>query len=100
MALHLYRDAARHAADCFVVCSNDSDVEPAMTLIRQDFPQLQLGLVVPLLAQVETNRFANKRLTQQAHWVRHALREAELERSQLPDVVPTPRKAARKPAHW
>ena len=100
MALHLYRDAARHSADCFVVCSNDSDIEPAMALIRQDFPELQLGLVVPLPAQIETKRFANKRLTQQAHWVRHTIRGEELERSQLKDVVPTPRKAARKPAHW
>ena len=40
------------------------------------------------------------RLTQQAHWVRHTIRSEELERSQLKDVVPTPRKAARKPAHW
>ena len=71
-----------------------------MALVRQDFPKLQLGLVVPLLAQVETNRFANKRLTQQAHWVRHTIREDELERSQLKEVVPTPRKAARKPTHW
>ena len=100
MALHLYRDAARQSADCLVVCCNDSDVEPAMAMVRQDFPKLQLGLVVPLLAQVETKRFPNKRLTEQAHWVRHTIREVELERSQLNDVVPTPRKAARKPAHW
>ena len=100
LALHLYRDAARHSADCFVVCSNDSDMEPAMKMVRQDFPELQLGLVIPLLAKVESSRFANKRLTQQAHWVRHTLREDELERSQMKDVVATPRKAARKPAHW
>ena len=100
MALHLYRDAARHSAQCFVVCSNDSDVEPAMKLVRHDFPDLQLGLVVPLLAQVESSRFANKRLTQQAHWVRHTVRADELDRSQMDDVVPTLRKAARKPAHW
>ena len=66
LALHLYRDAARHSADCFVVCSNDSDMEPAMKMVRQDFPGLQLGLVIPLLAKVESSRFANKRLTQQA----------------------------------
>lgn len=100
LALHLYRDAARQAADCCVVCSNDSDVEPAMALVRQDFPTLQLGLVVPLLAQVDSSRFPNKRLTQQAHWVRHTIRGEELERSQLNAVIPTARKAARKPAHW
>jgi uncharacterized LabA/DUF88 family protein len=100
MALHLYRDAARDSADCLVVCSNDSDVAPAMALVRQDFPQLQLGLVVPLLAQGDTQRVANKRLIHQAHWVRHTVREDELVRSQLNDVVPTPRKAARKPSHW
>jgi len=48
LALTIYRDAARGDVDQVVVCSNDSDVEPALQLVRRDAPHVRIGLVMPL----------------------------------------------------
>jgi hypothetical protein len=39
-------------------------------------------------------------LAQLTNWTRHYIRDEELAKVQLPDVVPTKKKAARKTAHW
>ena len=36
IALHAYRDAARGLCDQVVICSNDSDLETALRMIRED----------------------------------------------------------------
>ena len=101
IALNLYRDAAKGLADSFVICSNDSDLIPAVKAIRQDFPALQLGLVAPLPEPAPgTRRHVNKELLELTNWARRYVRDDELLRSQLPDVVPTSKKAACKPGHW
>jgi hypothetical protein len=99
LALQIYRDAVRGAADLQVICSNDSDVEPSLLLVRQDAPEVRIGLVVPLPSASE-DRHPNVRLMKLSHWVRHAIRPEELAAAQLPAVVPTKRKAARRPGHW
>lgn len=48
LALTVYRDALRGGVDQVVVCSNDSDAEPALKLVRQDVPDVRIGLVLPL----------------------------------------------------
>jgi uncharacterized LabA/DUF88 family protein len=48
IALHLYRDAIKGEFDQLVVCSNDSDMEPALSWIKSDAPHVTLGLVMPL----------------------------------------------------
>ncbi|OLE94871.1 MAG: NYN domain-containing protein, partial [Delftia sp. 13_1_40CM_3_66_6] len=48
LALHAYRDAVRGECDQLVICSNDSDVEPALRMLREDVPAARLGLVMPL----------------------------------------------------
>jgi len=40
LALHLCPDTARGACDQLVLCSNDSDLEPALAMIRTDFPEI------------------------------------------------------------
>jgi uncharacterized LabA/DUF88 family protein len=101
IALHAYRDAVRGDADQVVICSNDSDMEPAMRMIREDVPCATIGLVMPLRdTSSMLGKVPNKRLTKQAHWVRHHIRDDELAFSQLPQNVPTKKKPASKPAHW
>lgn len=79
------------------VCSNDGDVEPALRLVRQDAPEVRIGLVLPLPEPAPgRTRFANKRLPAQAHWVRQHIRDDELSRSQMPAQVPTCKKPAIK----
>ena len=101
IALHAYRDVARGVCDQVVICSNDSDLEPALRLIREDVPTATIGLIMPLRAHAKDGgKVPNKRLTPLAHWVRHHILDEELMRAQLPQNVPTKKKAASKPIHW
>lgn len=101
IALEAYRDVVRGACDQIVVCSNDSDMEPALRLIRADAPHVKVGLVMPLREGVGANlNRPNQRLVQYAHWVRHHIRDDELASCQLPPHVQTKKKPASKPAHW
>ncbi|MCW0038159.1 NYN domain-containing protein, partial [Acinetobacter baumannii] len=101
LALHAYRDAVRGECDQLVICSNDSDVEPALRMLREDVPAARLGLVMPLRDRTAADgKVPNKRLTALAHWVRHHIRDDELAQSQLPLNVQTRKKPAGKPAHW
>jgi hypothetical protein len=100
MALHIYRDAVFQHFEQLVICTNDSDFEPCMELMRQDAPQVRLGLVTPLAFHNYRPSASNKRLTQHCDWVRRYIRQEELASSQLRPVVHTGRKPARKPGHW
>lgn len=102
IALHAYHDAVRGKCEQLVICSNDSDMEPAVRMIRDDVPGVKIGLVMPLRGKDDPGmkRPPNQRLTQYAHWVRHHIRDDELEQSQLPPNVQTKKKPASKPKHW
>ena len=101
LALAIYRAAIRGECEQVVVCSNDGDVEPALRLVRADAPNVRVGLVLPLPEPAPgRSRFANKRLTALAHWVRHHILDEELSRAQMPDQVSTRKKPALKPSHW
>jgi hypothetical protein len=43
---------------------------------------------------------SHKRLTAQADWIRHHIRDDELAACQLPQHVQTRKKPASKPTHW
>jgi hypothetical protein len=63
----VYRDALRGGVDQVVVCSNDLDVEPAFKFVRQDAPDVQIGLVMPLWSEATGQGVVlNKRLAAQA----------------------------------
>lgn len=105
LALHLYSDAIHGRAEQVIVCSNDSDLEPALRFVRQDAPQVKLGLVLPLAppsqqAMQDHRRVSNKMLLPLAHWVRHYLRDEQLAKAQMPASVNTRKKPAIKPVHW
>ena len=101
LALHIYRDVVHNLCDQLVICTNDSDLEPVFKAIRNDFPKIKIGLVVPLRQRdMSNNSFPNKRLTQYAHWVRRHILDTELALSQLPLKVFTNKKLAKKPLHW
>lgn len=101
IALHAYRDAVRGEVDQVVICSNDSDLEPALRMIRADVPNIKIGLVLPLREHsAAEGKVPNKRLTPFAHWMRRYIRDEELAQSQLPQNVQTKKKPASKPGHW
>ena len=101
IALSLYRDVAQGKANTVIICSNDSDLVPAVKAIQADFPECSVGIVAPL-HEPNSNRHrrGNTELEKLANWTRHYILDDELAKSLLPDVVPTKKKAARKPLHW
>lgn len=102
IALHLYRDALNGAADALVVCSSDSDLEPALKMIKDDGFPVEIGVVIPTrpFTDGHHSRPPNKKLSDLAHWTRSHINDDELAKSQLPDVVPTNKKAIKKPHYW
>lgn len=101
LALGMYRGAASGRYSQIVLCSNDSDAEPAMEALRADFPALTLGVVTPVRpASAEAGRRVSTSLSRHAHWTRHHILDEELQRAQLPQQVPTRKKPAGKPAYW
>lgn len=104
MALHIYRDVVvMKACELAVIVSNDTDLEPALQMIRTDVgDSVQIGVILPVRPPQpdKKQRPPNARLSKLADWTRHHIADAELATAQLPDVVPTRRKAIRKPNYW
>jgi len=47
LALSMYRDVNRGSFDQVVLISNDTDTEPVMSALIEDFPTLKIGLIMP-----------------------------------------------------
>ena len=103
IAIEAYRDAAKGNAEHQVFISNDSDLEPALNAIKEDFSDIQIGLIMPVRFNNEsgvTKQHDNKRLSKHADWTRRYITEDELSASQLPVKVPTKKKPIIKPEYW
>jgi uncharacterized LabA/DUF88 family protein len=102
LAIAMYRDASKGLFDHLVICSNDSDAEPALKAIREDFPGITIGVVTPIrpITGEDRHRSISTSLARRAHWTRQHILDAELEAAQLPSKVPTNKKPIRKPNHW
>lgn len=96
LALQAYHDAITGAVDQVVIVTNDTDIAPALQLIRSHTP-VTVGLVIPARQHV---RQPNKELQDLAHWTRSHIKPEELAASQLPRVIPGPRKPTIKPESW
>lgn len=95
LALQAYHDAITGEVDQVVVVTNDTDIAPALQLIRI-YTEVQIGLVVPSRSH---QRIPNSELAELAHWVRTHITLEELAKSQLPRVI-AGRKPTMKPASW
>ncbi|NDI84610.1 antitoxin Xre/MbcA/ParS toxin-binding domain-containing protein [Undibacterium crateris] len=84
LALQAYHDATTNQVDQIVIVTNDTDIAPALKLIRLH-TSVTVGLVVPA---VNKNRKPNTGLSEHAHWVRSHILPDELAKSQLPRVIP------------
>lgn len=96
LALHLLKDALLEGVQHVVVVTNDTDIEPALSMIRQ-LSNVVVGLVVPT---TDHKRNPNAELAEKAHWVRRHITLDELKRSELPRVVHGTRRASSKPESW
>lgn len=102
LAMAMYGDAMRQQVDQVVLVSNDSDAEPVLEAILEDFPNLKIGLIMPLPFQddLRKGRPASSGLSALAHWTRSYIRDDELNQALLPNQVATRKKPAIKPSHW
>jgi uncharacterized LabA/DUF88 family protein len=102
LALSMYRDASKRALDQVVLISNDTDTEPAISALIEDFPSLKIGMIIPRGPQIsgKKGRPASSSLISLAHWSRSYINDEELISAQLPEQVPTKKKPAKKPIHW
>ena len=103
IALGIYRDACRNLYDRIILATNDSDAEPTLAAIREDFPEIMIGVVMPRHPPApgeEDVRRSSKSLSKMAHWTIEHITDEQLAGAQLPARVPTLKKPIRKPQHW
>ncbi len=103
LALRIYRDACQGLYDRIILMSNDSDAEPVLQAVRQDFPHIMIGVVIPIpppTPGAATHRRISGSLANQADWLMPHLTDEQLREAQLPDQIPTRNKPLRKPPHW
>jgi 6-hydroxy-3-succinoylpyridine 3-monooxygenase len=96
LALHAYHDAITGEVDHVVIVTNDTDIAPALEMIRAH-TNVTIGLVIPTRPN---ERFPNTELANLAHWVRTHITAQELAASQLPRVVNLGKKPTVKPESW
>lgn len=103
LAIRMYRDANKGLYDRVILVSNDSDAEPVLEAIREDFGSIMIGVVAPIRPAVhgtKTHRRVSGSLASLADWTISNLSDDQLLQAQLPSVVPTRKKPIRKPDHW
>ncbi|ROO34479.1 MULTISPECIES: NYN domain-containing protein [unclassified Pseudomonas] len=105
IAVSMYRTVARQTASLehgyveqLVLVSSDTDMTPALKAIREDFPEITVGVILPHRA--ELNRPSPGSLKQYAHWMRRVVTCDELQSHQFPNRVPTHKAPAVKPDYW
>lgn len=102
LAITMYRDVAKGLCDRIILISNDSDAEPSLEAIREDFPDVMVGVITPIHPPKgpDANRRLSGSLVNQADWTIKSIADENLRQAQLPDLIPTKKKPIRKPAHW
>ena len=71
---------------------------PALRAIREDFPHITLGVVLPYRPGFK--RPPPGSLSEHAHWMRRVVTPQELQMHQFPHRVPTHKAPALKPDYW
>lgn len=105
IAISMYRTASRQRTlprekriDQLVLVSGDTDMAPALRALRDDFPHLRIGVILPY--RTGSQRLAPGSLKQYAHWMRRVVTCDELQSHQFPNRVPTHKAPAIKPDYW
>jgi len=105
IAISMYRLASQQVAlpteeriQQMVLVSADTDMTPALRAIREDFPELKIGVILPHREGMK--RTTPGSLKNHSHWMRHLVTTEELASHQFPDRVPTLKRPAIKPEYW
>lgn len=95
LALQVYHDAITDQIDHAVIVTNDTDIAPALSMIRTH-TNVRIGLVVPTIDQT---RLPNTELVKLAHGTRRHITTDELSVCQLPRVI-LGKRPTTKPESW
>jgi 6-hydroxy-3-succinoylpyridine 3-monooxygenase len=95
LALQVYHDAITGQIDHAVIVTNDTDIAPALEMLRAHTNVL-IGVVVPT---TDHTRPPNTDLVKLAHWTRRHINSNELAGCQLPRVIQGKRPTT-KPESW
>lgn len=105
IAISMYRLAVRQEqlpADeriqQLVLVSADTDMTPALRAIREDFPAMRLGIILP--HDERRVRTVPGSFDPYKDWMRRVVTDDELAAHQYPPRVPTRKKPADKPDYW
>lgn len=100
MALSLYHDVVTNSCDQVVICTNDTDLVPALKLIKEHHEHIKIGSIIP--RPKLSSRPASQSIVDLSDWSRRYITDSELAVCQLPDTVlkPNGRGVYRKPDHW
>ncbi|MFC4208225.1 NYN domain-containing protein [Vreelandella malpeensis] len=97
-AKQYWRTTSEPPIEQLVLVSGDTDMAPALEAIRDDFPQLRIGIILPHRQGIE--RTPPGSLRNNADWVRRYISNNELMSNQFPNRVHTRKKPADKPDYW
>lgn len=101
IALDMYRDISNGKTEQVILVSNDSDLVPALKAIKEDFPSAIIGAIMPIIKRgTDKSRSPNASISKYTDWTRNHVNESELEKAQLPELIPTKKKPIRKPHYW
>lgn len=105
IAISMYRYLSRQREDKIddrigqlILVSADTDMTPALRAIREDFPDITVGIILPHREGIR--RGVPGSLANNSHWIRRNITYAELIAYQFPDRVPTGKSPAIKPHYW
>lgn len=105
VALSMYRCAAKQQQipledriEQIVLVSADTDMAPALKALKEDFPEVRRGVILPHREGIQ--RDAPGSLKNEADWMRKTIKESELADCLLPRRVPTKKKPADMPVYW
>jgi hypothetical protein len=73
-----------------VLVSADTDIGPALRAIKEDFPNVVIGVILPHREGIK--RGAPGTLKNQANWMQTVVKDVELEAHQFTDRIPTHKK--------
>lgn len=105
LAVSMYRLLSRQQAldaaeriEQIVLVSADTDMTPALKAIKEDFPEIIVGIILPHREGIE--RGVPGSLKNYSDWLRRHVKLDELKAHQFPNRVPTRKKPADKPDYW
>lgn len=81
-----------------VMVSADTDMTPALKAIKEDFPEITVGIILPHREGIQ--RGVPGSLENHSDWIRRQVKTDELLSHQFPERVPTNKKPAIKPDYW